>query len=494
MERNGAIYLKRQLVSATIPYDPNPLFAPLHNFLSPIHDADLPLQPSYEGEKTKSMRIGVGTGGYGSGKTYMGAWETLRQAHVNRPVPAVVLAPNLEQARTTSFLTITTMLDKAGFKYDAHWHNRHQIVITATKTQKYPKGERPVILWVSFDKPEKLKGMNLGYIWCDEFGLLPEHTPIGETVLTLILARLRSPDAVSHRLLLTGTPEGLGWTYRMLYTDACKPAGVLMKHCKARTKSNKYLSTAYYEQLREQMTADEAMALLEGEFIDLRQGVAYRFKDAVNLKEGWYDPCRDIHISYDFNRSPGMHVVIGQLLGPGDVSDPRSWFQVIHEIMLPGAGTEMASVAVDNWLAARGHNQGVVVYGDPSGSARKTSSDTTDIDIIASTLRRWKPYMRFRKDHLALGVSVDALNRLLEHGRIRINAGCSILLNDLRSVQWKRNARYPEVQLDKGDARLTHMSDALRYLTEQLFPTQLRLSGDVALGGAINPFNRGVGF
>ena len=67
-------------------------------------------------------------GGYGSGKTHIGALRSLWLSYVNQPHPGMYVSPDYPTAKKTIIITLKDMLDKAnvGYIYNI---NEHQFVI-----------------------------------------------------------------------------------------------------------------------------------------------------------------------------------------------------------------------------------------------------------------------------------------------------------------------------------------------------------------------------
>ncbi len=109
------------------------------------------------------------------------------------------------------------------------------------------------------------------------------------------------------------------------------------------------------------------------------------------------------------------------------------------------------------------HLQDKKYYGtiipDSTGKARKTSGKS-DHQILKDAGYQIPPVRNpFVTDR------VNNVNRLLMNNKIIINPRCKKLIGDLERVSWKDN------KLDqKTDPMLTHISDALGYLANHIFP------------------------
>ena len=212
------------------------------------------------------------------------------------------------------------------------------------------------------------------------------------------------------------------------------------------------------------MSSVQFRALWEAEWLDYNELPVYEFDRAVHVttEPVEYQRVLPLEVGCDFNVDP-MAWVIGQH------HQEHAW--ALEEISIPGgANTQDAC----NELIRRypDGETDVVIYGDASGSARKTSASQTDYDIIRSILGDYYRSLRLcvPKSNPAVGDRVNAVNALLKpaHGtpRYSVSPKCLGLIDDLARVSWKPGTR----DIDKSDKTLTHFSDAEGYRLASLFP------------------------
>ena len=158
-------------------------------------------------------------GGYGCGKTRIGALRSLWCAFENAPIPHLYVSPTYKQARKTVIISITELLDRAEIDYE---YNK-------TNHEFYIPGWNASIWIASGDEPESLKGPNLATAGIDEPFIMNAE------ILNVVLSRLRHPEARHRELFLTGTPEQLNWGYELAQnTDGRYELGTVV----ARTADN----------------------------------------------------------------------------------------------------------------------------------------------------------------------------------------------------------------------------------------------------------------
>jgi len=137
--------------------------------------------------------------------------------------------------------------------------------------------------------------------------------------------------------------------------------------------------------------------------------------------------------------------------------------QTIHyidEIRQDNSSTEMICKAIKKrWPKVR------EIYPDPAGSARSTTSNRSDHQI----LKDFGFEVYTRRNHPSNIDRLNALNRKLKdaNGKIgmTIDPKCKYLIKDLEQVQRDRKGG-----IDKSNLQLTHSLDAATYLIEYKYP------------------------
>jgi hypothetical protein len=185
-------------------------------------------------------------GGVGSGKTYAGAIEILRQpAHTK----GLVIAPTYPQMRDASQATFFELCPSWLIKS----HNKSENITVLADGKK--------IYWRSADRPDGLRGPNLSWMWLDEGSFAKSSAwDIG-------LGRLRVARWGPTRAWVTTTPNGIkNWLYEV-FVAAKDPECALFK---ASTRDNHHNEDGYAERLaRRYGQTNFALQELEGEFVDL---------------------------------------------------------------------------------------------------------------------------------------------------------------------------------------------------------------------------------
>lgn len=367
-------------------------------------------------------------GGYGCGKTRIGAMRSLWCAHLNAPIPHLYVSPTYKQARKTVIISITELLDRAEVEYEYNKTN-HEFFMPGWDSR----------IWIaSGDEPESLKGPNLATAGIDEPFIMNAE------ILNVVLSRLRHPEAVHRELFLTGTPEQLNWGYELAQNlDDRYDLGTVV----AKTSDNTYLPQQFVKMLEKAFDENQRAAYMNGQFVNLTAGRVYKYFERSMVAEGPISAM--LRAGIDFNVD-NMTAEIFAVSPDGIV-----WF--LDEIHLDNSTTYE--------LADRLHERypGITVFPDPAGRARKSSSDATDFTIL-----RDKGFtVEARPVHPPVRSRVNAVNKLLREGKLRVSKKCPRLLKDFELVSWKCG------EIDKSNDALTHASDAAGYAIEKLFPVRM---------------------
>lgn len=235
----------------------------------------------------------------------------------------------------------------------------------------------------------------------------------------------------------------------------------------------------------------------DAKFTDFGNRAYYAYEERYNTAPLAYDPRLDLVFCFDFNKSPGIAVILQEQHRiasdgereryknlPSEVAD--QFTAVLGEIWIPeGSNTPLVcKQLIEEW----GHHRGRVhLYGDLTGGqgSRIDESGSSDWDVILkrfSSVRQWDVYDqrgRIGTGHAnpAVASRVNAVN-----ARCFNAAGESHLLVDPRKKKAPHMARDLEGclllegtnEIDKKSNKwLSHLSDALGYYIAAEFPIHL---------------------
>jgi len=205
-------------------------------------------------------KVRVFLGGIGSGKSFAGVVEVWRQ-----PAGSIgmVVAPTYPQLRDSAQALFLEITPKGMIR--SHNKNENKTVLTNGTT----------ILWRSADRPDSLRGPNLGWVWGDEWAYATEKAH------KVVVGRLRRHPA---RMWITTTPNGENWLY-----DWCEVKPLGYEVFRGKTEDNIYNAPGYFESLVQQYEDDPDFAAqeLRGEWVDLGKARYY----SPQIVDACFEPC-----------------------------------------------------------------------------------------------------------------------------------------------------------------------------------------------------------
>lgn len=387
---------------------------------------------------TNRSRFRAFVGGVGSGKTYAGVMEILRQPPGSR---GAVIAPTYRMLMDATLDTLMKLFNKAGIVKD--WIKSEMRLITIHDTD---------IIFRSGDDPEKLRGPNLGWFFLDEAAMMPE------LVWDIMLGRLRLAPG---RAWITTTPKGMNWLHRVFVSEGREDYSLVQ--CSSR--SNIFLPDYFIESLDQKYKGSWKDQELEGQFVDWVNAPAYEeFHRSLHVRPKLMEEYRErlpLKLCCDFNARCMVWPVV-QVNG----RTPR----VLTEISQVGR-TSIPEMVKQFRLTFPNHSGGVQVYGDATalGLAAQTGMDS--YEVIREELRGYPSYVDIvvPKNNPPVRSRVNSMNNVLrgtgEWEPIVIDESCEMLIRDFAFVEWDETGTGLLKIKDKDDERstLTHATDALGY-------------------------------
>jgi len=313
-------------------------------------------------------------GGFGSGKSFIGALKTLSKKLEYPNVDVAYYLPTYPLIRDVAFPLFKKLLDKQNIKYELNRSEKNFIT---------PHGR---IILRSMDTPDLIIGYEVGYSLIDEADALPINKM--KEVFIRVLARNRSnlPNNEINSLDFVGTPEGFNFLYHFFVTNTNENKLLI----KAKTEDNPHLPVSYIETLKQSYTKEQLQAYLNGEFINLKHGsVYYPFKRKLNHTDILYTENDLLHIGMDFNitnMSAVIHIEKDGFIYAVDeitsVYDTRSMIERLSQ-----------------------YKNTIYIYPDASGNQRQSNASYTDIELLRKAghvvhARRSNPPVRDRINKL----------------------------------------------------------------------------------------------
>lgn len=296
-------------------------------------------------------------GGFRSGKSHAGVLKSITKKLKYPNIDVAYYLPTYGLVKEIAYPKFRFFLEE--LKIDYILKETDHKVLT-------PYGD---IIMRSMDNPDTIVGYEVGYSLIDEADILSiKHM---KDAFTKIVARLSVPlpDGKPNSLDMVSTPEG----YKFLYEFFIKNPHQNKKLIKASTENNPFISESYIETLKMSYSEQQLLAYLNGEFVNLTTGNVYHKFDRNENHSDRMIQSRDVlHIGMDFNiteMSAVIHVI--------DNTPQGMMLTAVAEITKAYDTEDMIRIIKDGYP-----NYQIVVYPDASGQSRKTSSSTTDHDML----------------------------------------------------------------------------------------------------------------
>ena len=379
--------------------------------------------------------------GFGAGKTHIFIRKTLLNMFKRTNSSGVsngwIIYPTYDLAEELFVQPFSQLLDDMNCPYEYN-QSKHRFRTAAGNIKIY-----------QLQKPQRIIGAELTFIGFDEFDV--ESWKNCDMAFKKAIGRMRGSD--NCEIYIVTSPEGFAYTHKIFVTDDNDDRYLV----RGKTTDNTYLPEAYIKLLESNYDENLLKAYRDGEFVNLSALSTYHtFSRENNVKEVKYNPRKPIHIGQDFNTDPLCAVLWQEYHDKPNI-------RIFKTYSLSHAGEgDLLTERLCEQIKQEYPNNTYYSYPDATGRAKHSSARYSDIDI----LRR---HFKVRVKHInPLVVNrVNAMNRALQDNMI-IDSSCQDLINDLERTTNKPNTR----EIDKSNKTLTHLTDALGYSVEWLYPVK----------------------
>ena len=146
---------------------------------------------------------------------------------------------------------------------------------------------------------------------------------------------------------------------------------------------------------------------------------------------------------------------------------------VLEELRLPDTKTDSAVTAFLDLAADRDWDlTNLHIYGDATGTARDSTSGTSDWTIVRNRLAHVAPHLKVPRANPAIKQTINAINAKLKAAdgaaRLTIAPKCRGLIDDLRSALWPSDKMMHD----------QHALAWLRYFVHREYPIKLDVKRD----------------
>ena len=296
------------------------------------------------------------------------------------------------------------------------------------------------------DNFDSLRGVGLDGIVMDEFQL------VDEKAWTEVLRPTLSDKQGSA--LFIGTPYGTAnWAFDLFQRGMDKTESQWQSFSFT-TLDGGNVSEEEVEQAKRDLDERTFRQEYLATFETYANRIYYAFSRKDNVRQ-YYDPIPGVlHVGLDFN--------VGQMSAIVFVQN-NQYAHAIDEISLQSSNT----FEIVEELRNRYPNKKIIVYPDPAGAARKTSSSsgTTDHSILTNS----GFVLKAPRAHNPVRDGINAVNsKLCSASGVRtllVDPRCKKTIESLEKHSYKEGTSVPD-----KDSGFDHFSDALRYFIDYVFP------------------------
>lgn len=395
----------------------------------------MPLNAGQKQVIQSSARFRVIIAGRRWGKTFLAIRELARVA--SQPGRRVFyVAPTYRQAKQIVWDQLKWRLQ------DLRWCqsvNESDLSITLTN------GSR--ISLRGSDNPDSLRGVGLDAVVMDEFAM------IDEKAWTEVLRPTLSDRKGSA--LFISTPMGQSnWSYE-LFNRGLDPTNSEWESFQFSTIDGGNVAEEEIAQARQDLDERTFRQEYLATFETYSNRLFYAFDRKQNLAPAPESTPPVLHIGLDFN--------VGTMSAAVFAQEGKTCHAIDEITLLSSNTTEMCEEIHSRYPKAK-----IFVYPDPAGSARKTSaSGATDHSILQNA----GFVVKAPRAHNAVRDGVNAVNSMLcsADGQVkfRVAPGCRSIIQSLEKHSYKPGSNIPD-----KDSGHDHMSDAVRYYIDYVFPVR----------------------
>jgi len=268
-------------------------------------------------------------GGYGSGKSEALVLRAMRLLIEDKTDIAYYM-PTYDLVKRVGFKRLRELLINSGMEFKT---NSTDFTIDVPGFG--------MVMFRTMDDPDRLVGYEVGHSLCDELDTLP--TAKAEVIWQRVLARNRMKLANGKRntAAVGTTPEGFRFVYERWGRDEADARSKGYVLYRARTADNPHLPADYVDNLRNQYPSNLLEAYLNGEFVNLSDGLVQRqwFRPSTIDREHLTGLCMGVDLAISLTSSADSSaIVIGAM--------HQGVFHVVHAAAKKGTFHE-----IQQWIA-----------------------------------------------------------------------------------------------------------------------------------------------
>ena len=299
------------------------------------------------------------------------------------------------------------------------------------------------------DHSDSLRGVGINFL------VLDECADIDKKAFSEVLRPTLSDTQGSA--LFTGTPKGLGNWFHDLYMN--HKSNSEWGSFQFTTLDGGQVPAEEIEQAKQDLDERTFLQEYKGTFQTYSGQVYYNFSE-TNITQGFMrkdnnDIPKHILVGCDFNIDPMSACIAFK---------HKEQIIVFDEITIYGSNTD----ELCQELKTRYPDYKITIYPDPASRQRKTSAGgRTDLSILQNAGFD----VRVRNQHTPVRDRINAVNSALKSAdgtvKFKVHPACKNVIKSLQKQIYKPGTSIPD-----NNENLSHMSDAVGYLIDYIYPVR----------------------
>ncbi|MCQ2789864.1 MAG: phage terminase large subunit [bacterium] len=403
------------------------------------------------------LDVAVYQGGFGSGKTFSGSLLGILLCLKFAGIRGLVGAQTYTLVRDTTLQSYLEHLEHFNLKEgeDYFW-------ISSLQKLVFKNGSE--ILFRTFEEPNKLKSLNLGFVEIEEMSDVPYST------FKMLLGRMRqsiNPKWKNFRYRIFGhtNPEiRKGWIYKTFIENKKEN----YRFISAPTTQNIYLPDGFCEEMKKLYDDEYYRIFVLAQNGEYDKGLVVKDFSNENIKNIKYQPDMDLHITCDFNVDPMAWILAHK-------TEDKVFF--FDEIVLENTTT--AKTCDEFFSRYPNHKGKIIINGDASGDNRSCTSEYTNYVIIKKKLQSFgfeDIEIKIKPFNPPIKNRIIAFNSMIHSAngerRLFVDKKCEKLLYNIYNLRYQEGSSkidlpsYTQIKSSKELKFLMHPFDAASYLVE----------------------------
>jgi len=407
---------------------------------SPLEGKHLLKMHGGQGDVSRSpRRFKVVVAGRRWGKTHLSAIELVKAAMKKPKSLCWYVAPSYSMARDIMWDKLIEILPR---QYIVKKNETKLVIYLPNKSQIQLKGA---------DKPDSLRGRGVDFVVLDEFQDF--KTGAWEEVIFPTLADKQGAA------LIIGTPKAYNQLYE-LYSRGQDAKDIDWGSWQFPTETSPFIPKKELEMARRNMDEKTFRQEFQASFETMSGRVYYPFDRNLHVGDYSYDPSLPILIGQDFNVDPMCSVIC-------QYHPVKKQLWIVDEIYMTNSNTHEVADEIERRYWRHMSSNRIAIYPDPAGTQKSSASKgMSDFKIFQD---KGFKHILYRRRHPPVQDRVNSVNSMLRSAdgsiRLYVDSKCTNTIKSLEQTIYIANSK--EVNKKMGTE---HMTDALGYLVEYLFP------------------------